>query len=304
MKNLNVIFMGTPEFSVPILKELIDNTNVIMVVTRPDALIGRKKVLTPCSVKTEAINNNIKSFSPTNIKEEYNDIINMHPDIIITCAYGQIVPDAILSCPKYGCINIHASLLPKYRGGAPIHHAIMNGDDKTGITIMKMAPKMDAGDIIIEEEIPILNDDTLGSLSNKLSNLGSKMIIDLLPKIINGSAQSIKQDETKVTFAPIIKRSDEHINFNDTAINIYNKIRALNPEPLANFVMDDIEYKVGSSIIINKQGKPGVCDNDMVITCTDKAIKILTIKPMGKNMMSVKDFKNGYHCLLEGKIIK
>ena len=305
MKNLKVIFMGTPIFSVPILQNLINNTNVVLVVTTPDAFIGRKHVLTPCPVKELAMNNNIPVLSPNHIKDIFEDILNINPDMIITCAYGQIVPENILNIPKHGCINIHASLLPKYRGGAPIHHAIMNGDDKTGITIMYMDKGMDSGDIIIEKDIPILLEDNLETLSNKLSNLGSNMIIEELPNIINKTNSKTTQDISKVTFAPIIKRTDEHLDFNDSAINIFNKIRALSPSPLANFIMDGIEYKIGDCEIINSIGTPStIINEDFVIMCNDKGIKVNTIKPMGKNVMSIKDFKNGYHELLTGKVLK
>ena len=148
LKDLKVVFMGTPEFSVKILEMLIKNTKVIGVVSQPDKVVGRKKEITYPRIKEVALNNNIKVFQPNNIKEDYDDILKLNPDIIITCAYGQIIPKAILDYPKYGCINVHASLLPKLRGGAPIHHAILNGDSITGITIMYMDQGMDSGDII------------------------------------------------------------------------------------------------------------------------------------------------------------
>ena len=155
MKDLKVIFMGTPVFCVPILEELIKETNVLAVVTQPDKEVGRKHEISFSPIKKVAIKNNIKVLQPVKIKEEYEDIISLNPDIIITCAYGQIVPLAILNCPKYGCINVHASLLPKLRGGAPIHKAIINGYDKTGITIMYMDKGMDTGDMIEKAEVKI-----------------------------------------------------------------------------------------------------------------------------------------------------
>lgn len=308
MQELKVIFMGTPEFSVPILKALIEYTNVIMVVTSPDAYIGRKKVLTACPVKTLAIENNIPVFSPLHIRKDYETIVDAKPDIIITCAYGQIIPKKLIDLPRLGCINIHASLLPKYRGGAPIHHAIMDNEKETGITIMYMDEGMDSGDIITEEKIMVDLHDNLETLSNKLSNLGTKMIIEQLPLIINGTNKRIKQDLSKVTFAPIIKREDEHIDFSDNAVKIYNKVRALYPHPLANFIIDDIEYKIGECEIVPARGKEKTIiseDKDsFTIMTSDQGIKVLKIKPAGKSLISVHDFKNGYHNSLIGKEIK
>jgi len=310
MKDLKVIFMGSPEFSLPILDKLIENTNVIGVVTAPDAPVGRKKVLTPCPVKKRALEHNIPVISPVKLRLDYEEIINLKPDIIITCAYGQIVPKVILDLPPLGCINIHASLLPKYRGASPIYSAIKNGDKKTGITLMYMAEGLDTGDIIKSEEVIIDDNDNMASLSNKLNILASKMIIEHLPSIINGTNERIRQDEDKASYVGLIKREEEHIDFNDTALNIYNKIRALSPSPYANFIMDDIEYKIVEASISDGDSldTPGIISFEdkkyFLVSTKDKLIKITKIKPMGKNIMSVADFKNGYHSSLVGKVLK
>ena len=186
MKDKTVIFMGTPEFSVPILKKLIEETNVIAVVTQPDKTVGRKNELVFSPIKKEALAHNIQVFQPLKIRKEYDEIIALNPDIIITCAYGQIVPTEILNCPKYGCINVHASLLPKLRGGAPIHHAIIDGYEKTGITIMYMNEKMDEGDIITQVETIIADSDTTEKLHDRLSLLGKDLLIETLPSIFAG----------------------------------------------------------------------------------------------------------------------
>ncbi len=307
MNDLKVVFMGTPIFSVPILENLIKNTNVIGVVTSPDAFVGRKKVLTACPVKALALDNGISVFSPESIKKDYDFLVKLKPDIIITCAYGQIVPEEVLNIPPLGCINIHASLLPKYRGGAPIHHAIMNNEKWTGITLMYMDKGMDTGDIITSSKVEITDDDNLETLSNKLSNLGSNMIIENLPSIINHTNKREKQNNDEATFAKIIKREDEHLDFNDTSINIYNKVRALAPVPLAYFIMDDMEYKIGKCEIVNGSGKVSTIINEdkdsFTIKSIDGAIKVTLIKPKGKNLMSVKDFKNGYKNSLLNKVI-
>lgn len=298
MKDLKVIFMGTPDFAVPVLQKLIENTNVVLVVTQPDKRIGRKQILTPTPVKVEAEKHNIPVFQSIKIKEEYETILNTPADIIITCAYGQIIPKIILDYPKYSCINVHASLLPKYRGGAPIHHCLINGDDKTGITIMYMDEKMDNGDIISQIEYKIQDEDNVGTLHDKLSILGANLLIDTLPSIINGTNNRIKQDETKVTYAYNIKREDEKIDFTKTGIEILNKIRGLNPWPLANFTLDNNEIKIFDATFkkeeVSAPGRIVVVDkNTLGISCKDGIVYLEKIKPFGKKEMLIKDYLNG-----------
>lgn len=244
MENLRVVFMGTPEFAVPVLKELIEKTNVVLVVTQPDALVGRKKILTPSPVKSLANEHNIEVFTPTRVRKEYEYILNKKPDIIITCAFGQIIPKEILDYPEYGCINVHASLLPKYRGASPISAAIKNGETETGITIMYMDEGIDTGNIIQARSIPIDDTDTLGSLSDKLSVLGAKTLMDTLPSIMECENFDIPQDHEIATYVSTIKRSDERINFNLTRQEVYNFIRSLNPSPLANTIINGEEWKI------------------------------------------------------------
>ena len=209
MKNLSVVFMGTPTFSVPILASLIEKTNVVLVVSQPDREKDRKGNILPTPIKMLANENNIEVFQPTKIKEDYQRIIDANPDIIITCAYGQIIPEALLNYPKYGCINVHGSLLPKLRGGAPIHHAIINGDNETGITIMYMDKKMDAGDIISQRKIPIGIDDNLDLIYEKMSYLGRDLLMETLPSIVAGTNTRIPQDVNKVTFGKVKLYNDE-----------------------------------------------------------------------------------------------
>ena len=295
MKNLKVVFMGTPEFAVPVLNKLIEYTNVVMVVTQPDAFVGRKKILTPSPIKEVAIKNNIKVITPNNIKEEYEEIIDINPDIIITCAYGQIIPKVLLELPKYKCINVHASILPKYRGGAPIHAALLNGDSETGITIMYMDEGMDDGDIIKQENINILDSDNINTLSDKLSILGADLLIDTLPSILCGNINRLKQDINEVTFAYIIKRKDELIDFNNNFKNINNKIRALLPR--SYFVLNGIEYKVISVRYEDKKCDIGKISNiykdGIGIGCLDGEVIITEFIPSGKKQMLVSSFLNG-----------
>lgn len=295
MKNLKVVFMGTPEFAVPVLKTLIENTNVVLVVTQPDAYVGRKKILTPSPIKRIALENNVEVFTPHKIKEDYQKIIDVNPDIIITCAYGQIIPKILLDLPKHKCINVHASLLPKYRGGAPIHASIINGDSETGITIMYMAEGMDDGNIIKQETVTILENDNINTLSEKLSYLGAKLLIETLPSILNNTCENIKQDSDKVTFAYIIKRKDEILDFNTTYKKIYNKVRALYDR--SYFILNNTEYKVVKVRYESNKGEVGkinhIYKDGFGIGCTDGEVVITEFIPSGKKQMLVSSYLNG-----------
>lgn len=298
IKMIKTIFMGTPDFAIPILETLIKNTEVILVVTQPDRIVGRKKLLTPSPIKELAIKNNIPVFQPEKIRIDYEEIKKYQPDLIVTCAYGQIVPKSVLEIPPLGCINVHASLLPKYRGGAPIHHAIINGEEKTGITIMYMDEGMDTGDIISMEEVPILENDNVETMHEKLSKLGAKMLEETLPSIINKTNQRIKQNNEEATYAPTIKREDEHLDFASSAKDIFNKVRGLNSWPLANTLINEEEVKVLEGYIgENSNGEPGTIVNikkDAIgIACSDKIYYMTKIKPFGKKIMLVKDYLNG-----------
>lgn len=300
MKDLKVIFMGTPEFSINTLNSLIHNTNVIGVVTKPDKLVGRKQVLTMPAVKKVALENNIKVLQPTKIREEYQSIIDLNPDIIITCAYGQFLPKEILDYPKYGCINVHASLLPKLRGGAPIHKAIIDGYTTTGITIMYMGPKMDNGDIISQKSIAIEKTDNVGTLHDKLSLLGAELLMETLPSIVSGQAHRIVQNEEEVTFAYNISREDEHLNFNKTKIEVFNHIRGLNPWPVSYTILDDKEIKIYEATIgegIYKEKSNGeivkLYNDGIGIKVYDGEIILKVLKPSGSKKMSAKDYLNG-----------
>lgn len=296
---MNIIYMGTPEFSVGPLKELIKEYNVSLVVTQPDRKVGRKQEIKYSPVKEFALENGIEVFQPEKIREDYQYILDKKPDLIITCAYGQIIPKEILDYPKYKCINIHASLLPKYRGGAPIHHAIINGDEYTGITIMYMDEKMDSGDILYQEKLPIEETDNVGTMFNRLSVLGSKMIVDFLPKFINGEITPIKQNEDEVTYAYNISKEDEKIDFNTNSKDIFNKIRGLNPFPVSYGLLDDkrvkfYNSKIGSS---NKSGSVGeiinIYEDGIGIKTTDGEIVITELQFEGKKKSSVKEYLNG-----------
>jgi methionyl-tRNA formyltransferase len=306
MKELKVVFMGTPEFSVPILTALVSTCNVIGVVCQPDR---DESKISP--IKQLALSNNIPVLQPASIKNDYQDILKLQPDIIITCAYGQIIPSAILDAPRFKCINVHASLLPKLRGGAPIHRAIINGHTKTGITIMFMNERMDAGEIISQREVEILETDTVGTLHDKLSIVGRDLLLDTLPDIISGNITPIKQIESDATFAWTIKREDEHIDFSKTKREIYNLVRGLNPWPGAYCTLENKILKVWNTRISNEvymsnfNGEIVHLYEDGIGIKVDSGEIILTeVQLEGHKRMSARDFLNGLRDknLLIGKI--
>ena len=310
---MRIVFMGTPDFSVNVLQGLIDNykDDIVGVVSQPDRKVGRHQELKNTPVKDLALKYNILVLQPTNIKEEYDKVLELNPDIIITCAYGQIIPKAILDYPKYGCINVHASLLPKLRGGAPIHHALIDGYDKTGITIMYMDSKMDAGDIIKQKETEITDKDNLESLHDRLSIIGKDLLLEVLPSIIDGTNNRIKQNLDEVTFGYNITREEEHIDFNKSSREIFNLIRGLSPIPGANAILDGNEMKIYDCKIVNTiynnvRGEIVDVTRDGFIVCTgDTGILITSIKPFGKKRMDASSFINGIgKDILIGKVFK
>jgi len=299
-KELKIIFMGTPDFSVPILKGLIKNYKVRAVVTQPDRLTSKdgKKIFSP--VKQVAVDNTILVLQPEKIALETDEILDLEPDLIITCAYGQILPSSLLNKPKYGCINVHASLLPKLRGGAPIHRAIINGYKKTGITIMHMNAKMDEGDIITQKEIEITDVDTAETLHDKLSILGRDLLLETLPSILDGTAPRIKQDSSGATYAFTIKREDEKINFDKTKREIYNQVRGLNSWPGAYCMIEGKILKVWNCYqtenyfpnLFNGQITE-IYENGFGVKVSNGEVVFTVVQPEGKKKMSALDFVNG-----------
>lgn len=289
--------MGTPDFAVPILETLIQNTNVVLVVSQPDKKVGRKQILTKTPIHEVADKYGISVFQPEKIKNDYERILEVKPDIIITCAYGQIIPKVLLDLPRLGCINVHASLLPKLRGGAPLHHAIIDGLDKTGVTIMYMDEAMDTGDIISTISYDIKSSDTTEDIHDTLRELGAKLLIDTLPSIVTGTNRRIKQNETEATYGYNITREEEHIDFNKSGILIDRLVRGLYSWPLANTIIGDTEYKIVAGYFIKGKGNPGMI-NDISkkvlgIGCLDGTYYVTKIKPAGKKIMDIKDFLNG-----------
>lgn len=312
MEKIKIVFMGTPDFAVPILEGLIENYQVIGVVSQPDKKIGRHQVLSNTPIKEVALKYNIPVFQPIKIREDYDEILNLNPDLIVTCAYGQILPKEILDYPRLGCINVHASLLPKLRGGAPIHKAIIDGYEKTGITIMYMDVKMDSGDIISQSETEILTQDNLESLHDRLSLMGRELLLKVLPSIIDGTNERISQEEAEVTYAYNIKREEEHLDFNKTSVELFNQIRGLSPMPGAYFLLDEKEIKVYDSVISDQKfsnKKPGeisrICKEGIGVCTKDGEIILKEIKPFGKKRMLASSYVNGLKKEeLIGKVLK
>lgn len=306
---MKIVFMGTPDFSLNVLDALIHSGHeVVGVVTQPDKPVGRKQVLTPPAVKVMAQEHGIPVFQPERIRDDYKQVIDWEPDLIITCAYGQIIPKVLLDFPRFGAINVHASLLPKYRGGAPIQWAIINGEKETGITIMYMAEKMDAGDIISQERIPIEPTDTAGSLHDKLSRLGAKLLMETLPSIEQGTNPSIPQDESQVTYAWNIKKEDERIDWTKDAEGVVDHIRGLNPFPGAYTLIDGQRFKLYQGVVMAQtvcEASGTIVDiaTDGVIVATGNkgCIKIIEGQLSGRKRQSLETILNGKHPFIIGK---
>lgn len=293
--------MGTPDFSVPILKQLLhDEYDVIAVVTQPDRPKGRKKVLSPPPVKVEALKHHLPIYQPEQLKQEYEQIVELKPDLIVTAAYGQMLPTEILEAPRYGCINVHASLLPEYRGGAPIHQAIIDGKNETGITIMYMVEKMDAGDILQQVKVPIEETDHVGTMHDKLSAAGATLLSETIPLLIDGKIQPVKQVEEEVTYAPNITRDQERIDWTKDGEAVYNQIRGLHPWPVAYTHLDKQPFKVwwGEKVPLAETNEPGTIvhiekDGFTVATGNKTGIKIVDCQPSGKKRMTAEQFLQG-----------
>lgn len=300
-KKLKIVYMGTPEFSAVVLEGLLKEYEVRAIVTQPDRPVGRHGEVLPTPVKKVGLDNTLLVIQPEKIKNEYEEILSLEPDLIITCAYGQILPREILTAPRLGCINVHASLLPKLRGGAPIHHAIIDGHSKTGITIMYMSSGMDEGDIIAKKEIPIEYSDTASSLHDKLALLGRDFLLEVLPSIIDGTNKREKQNSFEATYGLTIKREDERIDFSKSKRQIYNQIRGLYSWPGAYCLFEGKILKVwGSretdnvfSNLFNGQ-ITAIYDDGFGVKVDNGEIVFTLVQLEGKKKMSAREFINGH----------
>ncbi|ATF14318.1 methionyl-tRNA formyltransferase [Brevibacillus porteri] len=303
MKDARILFMGTPDFAVSSLTAVLEaGYNVVGVVTKSDRPVGRKQVLTPPPVKEAALRHGLLVLQPEKIKAEeaLDEVLALEPDLIITAAYGQILPKKLLDAPKYGCINVHASLLPKYRGGAPIHKSIVEGEAETGVTIMYMVEALDAGDMLSKVVVPIEERDTVGTMFDKLAAAGSELLLATVPRLLAGELVAEQQDHSAATFAPNIKRTDEKIDWSRSAEQIYNQVRGLNPWPVAFTTCEGKIWKLWwvEKMLASGEGKePGTIiareEDGIVVACGSGAVKITELQPEGKKRMSALDFLRG-----------
>ena len=300
--------MGTPDFAVATLETLIKSHHeVVAVYTQPDKPFGRKKIIKASEVKVKAVEGKIPVYQPNSLKdsEEIEHIRNINPDVIVVVAYGQILPKEILEIPKYGCINVHASLLPKYRGASPIQTSILNGDDVTGVTTMYMSEGLDTGDIIDYVETSIGENETASELFERLAPMGAKLLEKTLSEIESGLAIRTPQDDSKATYAPILTKKIAKINFNMSARRVHKFICGLSDWPCAYCYLEGKKLKVCRSLLNNEySGKPGeILDNKrLIIGCESGAVEFIEVQLEGKKKMLARDFLNG-SSLKRGKIL-
>ncbi|WP_367333886.1 methionyl-tRNA formyltransferase [Lentilactobacillus sp.] len=298
-----VVFMGTPQFAVPILQGLIDHHyDILCVVTQPDRPVGRKHQIQQSPVKQAAVKNQIAVFQPEKLSgsPEMQRVIDFHPDLIVTAAYGQFLPSKMLNAVKVAAVNVHGSLLPKYRGGAPVQYAIMNGDKETGISLIYMVKKMDAGDILAQQAVKITDDDDTESMFEKLSLVGRDLLLDTLPKVLSGDVQPVKQVEDEVVFSPNIKPEEEALDFNQTAFMVNAKVRALRPDPVAYTEISGKRTKIWKAEVSDQQtdlapGSVVAKDKHHLYLAAGKGtvLSILEIQPAGKPKQQITDYLNG-----------
>ena len=293
-----IVFMGTSNFSVPILKSLYQNGYpIVTIYTRPPQKSMRGQKVNKSPIQKMAENLCIECRTPDSLKEnneEYNFLKLLNPDLVIVVAYGQLIPKNYLSLSKHGFINIHASLLPKWRGAAPIQRSIMNLDKETGVSIMKIVEKLDAGPVMMQEKINITSEMNAEDLSNKLSDLSSKLILECIDEIEGGKAKFIDQDEQKATYAKKINKEEGKINWDNSAENILAQINSLLPNPGAWFSFMGERYKILKASISEAEGEKGkVIDNNLTIACKSKSIKVNEIQRQGKNKQSTSEFLLG-----------
>lgn len=306
MHHIKVIFFGSSKFSYICLSSILNTSwiDIVTVVTPPDKASGRGLKIKPCYLKNFCIANRIPCVSSENVNSPsfIKQLINCVADIFIVSAFGQILKSEILSIPRYGCINVHPSLLPKYRGGAPIQWAIANGEKITGVSIFIMNEKMDEGDIIIQRSEPIYETDTYFTLSERLAAIGGTMLIEILEKIVKGDIKRIPQDHTMATYAPLIKKEDAIINWNEKAWAIYNKIRAFVEWPVCRFALGgDIKENryllIHEAKLIDTVGMPGIIidltEKGIIVGASDKALELTLVQPEGGKIMTGRDFANG-----------
>jgi len=309
-KKARIIFMGTPEISARVLEGMIlEGYNIVALIAQPDRPVGRKKILTKVPTKVVAEKYNIPVYQVLKIRKEYEFARELNADVIVTLAYGQIVPVELLEMPRFGAINLHGSLLPKYRGAAPIQYALINNDKITGMTLMKMVKEMDAGEMYDKEEVEILEEDNATSLFVKMGEAALRLILRALPKYLNGELIGIPQNEDEVTFAPSIKSEEEKLDLSKTKEEIYGYIRGLSDAPGAYLYLDNLKLKIFKAKIYSEEklGEIGQIvkadKNGLLLQCKNGLLALLELQKEGKNRMDYKSFINGNQGI-NGKILK
>lgn len=299
---MKVIFMGTPDFAAASLEALIDSEHEILaVVTQPDKPKGRKGELTPPPVKTIAVEKGIKVYQPVKVREpEFVEIIRDYkPDVIVVIAFGQIIPESILEIPKYGCVNIHGSLLPKYRGAAPIQWAVLDGEKESGVTSMLMDKGIDTGDILLKKSIKLAGDETSGSLFDKLMALGAETLLETLEGLEKGSITPEKQGDSPTDYAKMLTKDMGLIDFTRTAAELDCFVRGMNPWPSAYTTLGGKTLKIWRAKSVAENGKVGsvlrVGKDSFVVGCGENALEIFEVQLEGKKRMSAGDFLKGTH---------
>lgn len=299
-KELRIVFMGTPSIAATVLEDMIqDGFNIVALIAQPDKPVGRKAILQPVPTKVVATNHNIPVYQPIKIKHDYEFLKEINPDVIVTIAYGQIVPQGVLDIPKYGCLNLHGSILPKYRGASPIQTAIISGETISGVTLMEMIDKMDAGRMFAKEYVDILPEDNTISLFIKMGEAASRLIRRELPNYIDGKLPGEEQDENQVTYCHMIKHEDEKLNLSLTCDELVNWIRGLADEPGGYLLEDGHKFKIYKAKKINditgeEVGKIVKCDkNGLHLQCVDGQLLLLEVQKEGKKKMDYKSFVNG-----------
>lgn len=305
MNNKRIIFMGTPEISATVLEGIISSGyNVIAVIAQPDRPVGRKKILMPVPTKEVALRYNIPVYQPVKIRKEYEFVKELNPDVIITLAYGQIVPQGLLDIPPLGCLNLHGSLLPKYRGAAPIQYALMNNDKVTGMTLMKMVKEMDAGEMYATEEVIIEESDNSTSLFKKMGEVALRLILKELPNILEGRLVGVPQDESLVSFAPSIKPEEEKLDLTKSKEELHGYIRALSDVPGAYLYLEGLKFKIYRSSIVSDEliGKVGEIvkagKKGLHLQTKNGVLALLDVQLEGKKRMDYMSFINGHPNLL------
>ena len=297
---IKLIFMGTPDFSATVLKGLLesDQYEVLAVVTQPDRAVGRKKEIRMTPVKEVALSYGLPIYQPEKLSgsPEMEAIMNLGADGIVTAAFGQFLPSKLLASMDFA-VNVHASLLPKHRGGAPIHYALIQGDEEAGVTIMEMVKEMDAGDMISRRSIPITDEDNVGTLFEKLAIVGRDLLLDTLPAYLSGDIQPEAQDPSQVTFSPNIRPEEERLDWNKTNRQLFNQIRGMNPWPVAHTLWQGGRFKIYEAELADGDGQPGeileIGKRQLLVATGEGALALKTVQPAGKPKMTISDFLNG-----------